>query len=55
MDDGDGVVDFAPRTQGTDTLPSRTFDKLRSIHRSPVVENKRLDDMLSIVAEMQAA
>ncbi|TCQ70231.1 hypothetical protein EDF68_1411, partial [Ochrobactrum sp. BH3] len=24
------------------------------IHRSPVVENKRLDDMLSIVAEMQA-
>ncbi len=38
---------------GTDTLPYRTFDKLRSIHRSPVVENKRLDDMLSIVAEMQ--
>ena len=39
---------------GTDTLPYTTFDKLRSIHRSPVVENKRLDDMLSIVAEMQA-
>ncbi|KAB2689890.1 hypothetical protein F9K72_21590, partial [Brucella intermedia] len=39
---------------GTDTLPYTTFDKLRSVHRSPVVENKRLDDMLSIVAEMQA-
>jgi len=39
---------------GTDTLPYTTFDKLRSIHRSPVVENKRLDDMLSIVAQMQA-
>ena len=39
---------------GTDTLPYTTFDKLRSIHRSPVVENKRLDDMLSVVAEMQA-
>lgn len=36
------------------TLPYRTFDKLRSIHRAPVVENKRLDDILSIVAEMQA-
>lgn len=35
-------------------LPYRTFDKLRSVHRSEVVENKRLDDMLSIVAEMQA-
>ena len=39
---------------GTDALPYRTFDKLRSVHRSPVVENKRLDDMLSIVSEMQA-
>ena len=39
---------------GTDTLPYRTFDKLRSVHRSPVVENKRLDDMLALVAEMQA-
>ena len=38
---------------GTDTLPYTTFDKLRSIHRSPVVENKQLDDMLSIFAEMQ--
>jgi transposase len=35
-------------------LPYRTFDKLRSVHRSEVVENKRLDDMLSIVAELQA-
>ncbi|TAV10883.1 ISNCY family transposase [Rhizobium leguminosarum] len=35
-------------------LPYRTFDKLRSVHRSEVVENKRLDDVLSIVAELQA-
>jgi hypothetical protein len=35
-------------------LPYRTFDTLRSIHRPEVVENKRLDDMLSIVAELQA-
>ncbi|WFR96856.1 ISNCY family transposase [Rhizobium tumorigenes] len=35
-------------------LPYRTFDKLRSVHRPDVVENKRLDDMLSVVAEMQA-
>lgn len=34
-------------------LPYRTFDTLRSIHRPEVVENKRLDDMLSIVAELQ--
>lgn len=34
-------------------LPYRTFDTLRSVHRSPVVENKRLDDILPIVAEMQ--
>lgn len=39
---------------GTRTLPYTTLDMLRSIHRSPVVENKRLNDMLSIVAEMQA-
>ncbi|MBB4252130.1 hypothetical protein FHT69_002984 [Rhizobium sp. BK008] len=31
-------------------LSYRTFDKLRSIHRPEVVENKRLDDVLSIVA-----
>ncbi|MGO6898852.1 ArdC-like ssDNA-binding domain-containing protein, partial [Rhizobium ruizarguesonis] len=36
------------------TLPYRTFDTLRSVHRAEVVENKRLDDMLSIVAELQA-
>ena len=36
------------------TLPYRTFDKLRSVHRSAVLENKRLDDMMLIVAEMQA-
>ncbi len=35
-------------------LPYRTFDTLRSVHRAEVVDNKRLDDMLSIVAEMQA-
>lgn len=35
-------------------LPYKTFDTLRSVHRSVVVENKRLDDMLSVVAEMQA-
>ncbi|ODR91792.1 hypothetical protein A8M32_08405 [Sinorhizobium alkalisoli] len=34
--------------------PYRTFDTLRSVHRSEVVENKRLDDMLALVAEMQA-
>lgn len=34
-------------------LSYRTFDTLRSVHRSPVVENKRLDDMLSLVAQMQ--
>jgi len=39
--------------EGT-SLPYRTFDTLRSVHRSEVVENKRLDDMLALVAEMQA-
>lgn len=34
-------------------LPYRTFDTLRSVHRTRVVENKRLDDILSVVAEMQ--
>jgi len=34
-------------------LPYRAFDTLRSVHRAEVVDNKRLDDMLSIVAEMQ--
>ena len=41
-------------TDGEATLPYRTFDTLRSVHRPAVVENKRLDDMLSIVAELQA-
>ncbi|MCA1371606.1 ISNCY family transposase [Bradyrhizobium sp. BRP14] len=41
-------------TDGEASLPYRTFDTLRSVHRSEVVENKRLDDMLSIVAELQA-
>jgi hypothetical protein len=36
------------------TLPYRTFDKLRSVQRPEVVENKRLDDVLAFVAEMQA-
>ena len=35
------------------TLPYRTFDKLRSVHRTAVVENKRLDAALLMVAEMQ--
>lgn len=35
-------------------LPYRTFDTLRSVHRSVVVENKRLDDMLSVIIEQQA-
>ena len=39
--------------EGT-SLPYKTFDTLRSVHRSEVVENKRLDDMLALVAEMQA-
>lgn len=34
-------------------LPYRTFDKLRSVHRTAIVENKRLDAALTIVAEMQ--
>ena len=41
------------RTRAT-SLPYRTFDTLRSVHRSEVVENKRLDDVLALVAEMQA-
>jgi transposase len=41
-------------TDGEASLPYKTFDTLRSVHRSEVVENKRLDDMLSVVAELQA-
>ncbi|WP_040853551.1 ISNCY family transposase [Phyllobacterium sp. YR531] len=36
------------------TLPYRTFDKLRSVQRSDVVENKRLDEVLAFVSEMQS-
>ncbi|PST24112.1 ISNCY family transposase [Mesorhizobium plurifarium] len=39
--------------EGT-SLPYRTFDTLRSVHRCEVVENKRLDEVLALVAEMQA-
>ena len=31
------------------TLPYRTFDTLRSVHRSEFAENKRLHDILSVV------
>lgn len=34
-------------------LPYRVFDELRSVHRSAIVENKRLDAALEMVAEMQ--
>src|SRR5690606_20663000 len=40
--------------EGSTSLPYRTFDKLRSVQRSEVVENKRLDEALTMVAEMQA-
>lgn len=36
------------------TLPYTTFDKLRSVQRTEIVENKRLDDVLAFVAEMQS-
>lgn len=35
-------------------LPYRTFDTLRSVNRSEIVGNKRLDAVLSMVADMQA-
>ena len=35
-------------------LHYKTFDKFRSVNRFEVVENKRLDDVLAVVAEMQA-
>lgn len=34
-------------------LPYRTFDTVRSVNRAALVENKRLDDILTVVAEMQ--
>ena len=36
-------------------LPYRTFDKLQSVKRADVVENKRLDDVLDFIATQQAA
>ncbi|WP_299349016.1 ISNCY family transposase [uncultured Maritalea sp.] len=35
-------------------LPYRTFDKLRSVNRAEIVENKRLDAVLEFVATEQA-
>jgi hypothetical protein len=35
-------------------LPYRTFDKLQTVKRANVVENKRLDEVLSIISSMQA-
>ncbi|TIU61769.1 MAG: ISNCY family transposase, partial [Mesorhizobium sp.] len=34
-------------------LSYKAFDELRSVHRSAIVENKRLDAVLEMVAEMQ--
>lgn len=34
-------------------LPYRTFDKLRSVNRAAIVENKRLGPMLEMIAAMQ--
>lgn len=39
--------------EGT-TLPYKTFDTLRSVNRSEIVGNKRLDAVLAMVADMQA-
>lgn len=36
------------------TLPYRTFDKLRSVNRAEVVENKRLGPALEMIAAIQA-
>lgn len=36
------------------TLPYRIFDKLQSVNRAEIVENKRLDAALDMVAAMQA-
>jgi len=35
------------------TLPYRTFDKLRSVNRAEVVENKRLSAALDVIADIQ--
>jgi hypothetical protein len=34
-------------------LPYKVFDELRSVHRSAIVDNKRLDAALKMVAQMQ--
>lgn len=39
--------------EGT-ALPYRTFDELRSVNRTEIVENKRLDAALAMVAQMRA-
>lgn len=36
------------------TLPYRTFDKLQSVNRAEIVENKRLGPALELIAVMQA-
>ena len=35
-------------------LPYRTFDKIRSVNRAEIVENKRLDATLEMVAVIQS-
>jgi hypothetical protein len=39
--------------EGSASLPCRLFDKLRSVHRTPIVENKRLDEALAFTAARQ--
>jgi hypothetical protein len=39
--------------EGSTSLPYRLFDKLRSVHRTPIVENKRLDEALAFTAANQ--
>jgi hypothetical protein len=39
--------------EGSTSLPYRLFDKLRSVHRTPIVENKRLDEALAFTAAKQ--
>lgn len=35
-------------------MPCQTFGTLRSVHRSVVVENKRLDGVLSVILESRS-
>jgi hypothetical protein len=39
--------------EGSISLPCRLFDKLRWVHRTPIVENKRLDEALAFTAAKQ--